>query len=249
MCSTWSAALRAGAAAILLAGIAGAQGERPVIISSAYDAFFREPADREWRLFFTGEVPVYSWAGAALVVHDATGRVVHREVIPRGVYPEDKPYVVTLKPDGLAGDFRVVMVGHQIQFLGPCGMVRSDLPFETYGGARATVAGAPAHKPWFRAPEGVTTMKLGASKGRLRVLDRAGKAIADTRQNPLKEKGGDAVEFPVTPGQAYQVELDAAGAAVVAYAPERIHLSHSPEQAFNPAPGLAEAKFWKGAGQ
>jgi len=126
---------------------------------------FREPTDREWHLYFTGEVQVYSWAGAALVVHDATGKIIHREVVPRGIYPEEKPYVVTVKPDGMTGDYRAVMVGHQIQFLGVCGMVWSDLPLEVYGGARVSVEKSPANKPWFKAPDGVTKMKLGAAKG------------------------------------------------------------------------------------
>jgi hypothetical protein len=53
-------------------------------------------------------------------------------VIPRGVYPKDKPRVIAIKPDGLTGDYRVVMVGHQIQFLGSFGTVWSDLPFEAF---------------------------------------------------------------------------------------------------------------------
>ncbi len=99
---------------------------------ASHDACVRETQDREWHLYFTGEVPVYSWAGAALIVHDATGRIIHREVIPRGVYPKDKPRVITIKPDGLTGDYRIVMVGHQVQFLGVCGTVATDLSFEPF---------------------------------------------------------------------------------------------------------------------
>jgi hypothetical protein len=217
--------------------------------TSTFDACFREPADREWHLFFAGEVPVYSWAGAAIVVHDAAGKVIHREVIPRGVYPEEKPYVVTVKADGVTGDYRVVMVGHQIQFIGSCGMVWSDLPFEAYGGARVSVEQSPANKPWFKAPEGVAKMKLGADKGKLRILDKDGKVVADTRLNPMKEKGGDAVEFAVTPGQAYRAELEIGGAALIAYTPERVYLSYEAARWFQPAPELATAKFWKGGAQ
>lgn len=219
------------------------------MISSGYDACFREPGDREWHLFFAGEVPVYSWAGAAIVVHDASGKVIHREVIPRGVYPAEKPYVVTVKADGVTGDYRVVMVGHQIQYIGPCGVVWSDLPFEAYGGARVSVEQSPANKPWFKAPEGVAKMKLGAAKGHLRILDKDGKVVADTRLNPMKEKGGDAVEFAVTPGQAYRVELEVGGAALIAYTPDRVYLSYEAARWFQPAPELATARFWKGGAQ
>jgi hypothetical protein len=99
---------------------------------ASHDAYVRETKDREWHLYFSGEVPIYSWAGASLIVHDATGRIIHREVIPRGVYPKDKPRVITIKPDGLTGDYRIVMVGHQIQFLGSCGTVSTDLAFEAF---------------------------------------------------------------------------------------------------------------------
>jgi hypothetical protein len=105
----------------------------PSIVQPAtHDAYVREPVDREWHLYFSGKVPVYSWAGASLIVHNAAGRIVHREVVPQGLYPEDKPWVITIKPDGLTGDYRIVMVGHQLQFLGVCGTVSSDLPFESF---------------------------------------------------------------------------------------------------------------------
>jgi len=99
---------------------------------ATFDAVVRETADQEWRLFYTGVVPVYSWAGAGLVVHDDQGRVLHRTIVPRGVYSNDAPYVVTIKPDGRTGDYRIVMTGHQIQFLGICGTLQTDLAFDPF---------------------------------------------------------------------------------------------------------------------
>ncbi len=97
----------------------------------AFDLYVREPADQAWHLYFVGKVPVHAWAGAAMIVHDASGRILRREVIPRGEYAEDNPRVITIPADSRTGDYRIVMVGHQIQFIGVCGRVWSDLPFET----------------------------------------------------------------------------------------------------------------------
>jgi hypothetical protein len=119
----------------------------------AFDLYVREPADRIWHLYFSGKVPVHAWAGAALIVHDAAGLIVHREVIPRGEYAENNPRVVTIPADSRTGDYRIVMVGHQIQFIGVCGRVWSDLPFEavrvsTNDADRAYVSDRPDR--WFR---------------------------------------------------------------------------------------------------
>jgi hypothetical protein len=122
---------------IPLAARCAAPGDTPsaptdVTRPASHDAYVRETKDREWHLYFTGEVPVYSWAGAALIVHDAAGRIIHREVIPRGIYPTGTPRIITIPPDGLTGDYRIVMVGHQTQFLGFCGSVSTDLAFEPF---------------------------------------------------------------------------------------------------------------------
>ncbi len=121
--------------ALAAAGVSwseGAPATTDITRPASHDACVRETQDREWHLYFTGEVPVYSWAGAALIVHNDTGRIIHREVVPRGVYPKDKPRVITIKSDGLTGDYRIVMVGHQVQFLGFCGTVATDLSFEPF---------------------------------------------------------------------------------------------------------------------
>ena len=136
-----------------LAARAGTPTNTPAARSSivhpaTHDAYVRETVDQEWHLYFSGKVPVCSWAGAALTVHDATGRIIHREVIPRGLYPIDKPWVVTVKADGLTGDYRVVMVGHQIQFLGDCGTVSTDLPFDAFQPSTNLVSA-----PFWKAPK------------------------------------------------------------------------------------------------
>ena len=47
----------------------------------------------------------------------------------------------------------------------------TDLPHEAYGGGSMSVGNAPNVKVYFKAPEGVTKMSLGAFKGHLKVVD------------------------------------------------------------------------------
>lgn len=208
----------------------------------ATGCYVREANNQEWSLRLVGKIP--SLCGAYMVVHDAAGKTIYHGVIPHGSYPEDKPYVVTIKPDGIAGDYKIVIVGHQNDMLGLTAPF-TDLPFEVYGGWTFAIGDDPNTKPFFKAPEGVTKMKLGAYKGHLKVFDKAGKIIADTRVGGQQMKYDNTVEFAVTQGETYQLHREECF-YFKSYLPGTFFIVFQPERWFSPSTNLDTIKWWEG---
>ena len=230
--------------AVLLAcsGFAWAQKAAPPVRYNVMAAgyYVREIKDQEWHLTLTGEIP--SLAGAYVVVHDALGRLVYGGVIPHGKHPAEKPYRVTVKPDGIAGDYKIIILGYQDDLLGLLTPF-TDLPLEVYGGGSMSMGHDPNAKPFFMAPEGVTKMKLGAYAGHLQIYDAAGALVADTRKGGVKEKYDNTIEFPVTPGKVYRFERQSM--YFRSYTPGAFFIALTPDRCFVPNPELEKVKWWE----
>ena len=202
--------------------------------------YAREDKDREWHVRLVGEIK--SLCGAYIVVHNAQGKAVYHGMIPCGKYPEDKPFVVTVKPDGVTGDYKIVLCGYQDDKLG-FAVPFTDLPFEVYGGSNFSMGHDPDAKPYFRVPEGITKIKVGAYKAHMSILGKDGKVIADTRVSKLTEKYDNVVEFNSTPGEMCQVIRDAM--YFRCSTPGAMFLCFDPARWFRPSPALDEVKWWE----
>jgi hypothetical protein len=237
---TWcAAALAAG----ILAPLAWAAPPPPAakrynVMAGGYYA--RETQDQEWRLTLVGEIP--SLPGAYVVVHDAQGRLVHAGRIPKGKYPPEEPYTVTVKPDGITGDYRIIIVGHQDDMLG-LQVPFTDLPQEVYGGGSMSMGHDFTAKPYFRAPEGVTKIKLGAHQGQIQIYDAGNKLVADTRKGGGRERYDNTIEFDVKPGMTYRFERQTM--YFRSYTPNAFFLAFTPGRWFAPDPKLLEVKWWE----
>jgi len=227
--------------ALALAAVALAQDVKPAryhVMCNGYYA--REVKDQEWHLTLVGEIP--SRSGAYVVVHDAHGKCLHHGAIPHGMYPPEKPYLVTVKPDGVTGDYKIIILGHQNDMLG-LSVPFTDLPYEVYGGGTMVVGPAANVKPFFKVAEDVTTLKLGAYKGQLRVIGAAGNTVADTRDGAIKVKYDNTIEFEVVPGETYQLERESMYFS--SYTPGAFFLAFTPERWFKPSPDLDSVKWWE----
>ena len=203
--------------------------------------YAREVRDQEWHLRLVGEIP--SLCGAYVVIHDAAGKIIHHGMIPHGTYPADRPYVATIKPDGIVGDYKIVMIGHQNDILGVAAPY-TDLPFEVYGGVNFTIGNAPGVDLYFQAPEGIAKMNLGAYCGHLKVLDSAGKVVADTRVGGKPKKYDMTVEFAVKPGETYCLQRECF--YFNSYIPGTLFFAFDPARWFCPTSTLDRVKWWQG---
>lgn len=202
--------------------------------------YAREDTDREWHVRLVGEIP--SRCGAFIVIHDAKGKAIFHGKVPCGKYPEEKPFIVTVKPDGVTGDYKIVLCGHQDDLLG-VQVPFTDLPFEVYGGTNFSMGHEPEAKPWFKAPPGVTKIKFGAYKGHLKILDKNGRVVADTRQSKVVEKYDNMVECPVVPGESYQLIREVMYLRCAS--PRTLFLCFDPARWFRPDEALDEVKWWE----
>jgi len=228
-------------AVCLAAGFAasGAKEVRHQVMANGYYA--REVRDQDWHVRIVGEIP--SLCGAYLLIHDAKSRVIHHGVVPHGKYPSGKPFVVTVKKDGVVGDYKIIMVGHQRDKLGVT-VPWTDLPYEAYGGSSFSIGHDLNIKPFFKPPPGVKKMHLGAYKGHLRVLDAKGKVVADTYTQGRKHGRYDnAVEFKVKPGATYTIERKCF--YFRSYIPGTLFLAFERGRSFAPSPELDKVKWWE----
>jgi len=209
------------------------------IMADGYYA--REEKDGDWRVRIVGEIP--SLCGAYLLIHDENGKVVYHGVVPHGSYTEEKPFVAKVPRDGIAGDYRIKMVGHQDDKLGVLAPW-TDLPREVYGSGGFSTGHDARIKPVFKTPEGVEKMHLGAYKGQLKVYDSKGAVVADTEKTgKLHGKYDNAVEFPVTPDETYTLERKCM--YFRSYIPRTCFLAFDESKWFCPSPKLDEVKWWE----
>lgn len=224
--------------AVVAATVHGGEAAKPTApaISLMADGYYaREPADREWSIRLRGTIP--SLCGAWLLVFDPAGKVLHSGQVAHGVYPDDRPFTVTLPADGRTGDCMIKLIGMQEDLMS-LRLPLTDLPMEVYGGrnfAVRTEKGArlcfkgfdrPRTKPSLEeslaavteggpapAEAGQTRVTLGAYKGHLVVKNGTGKVVANTR-TPLEgteiESGkyDNLTTFPTVPGETYWLEQE-----------------------------------------
>jgi hypothetical protein len=225
----------AAAVLALCAGKEPPQARR--VMASGY--YVREAEDREWRLRIVGETP--SLCGAYMVIHDEAGKLLHHGEIPHGSHTADKPFVVTLPRDGRTGDYRIVIVGHQEDMLGLQTPI-TDLPLEVYGGTHFTVGHDPV-AVYFRAPEGLTKLTVGAYAGHLQVIKDPGGLVADTKKGYVDKKGrNNLVDFQPEPETLYRIERQ----CFYFTAQPAIYLAFDPARWFAPSPKLQDVKWWEG---
>ena len=208
------------------------------VMANGYYA--REAVDRDWHIKLGGEIP--SLCGAYLIVHDAKGKPIYHGVVPSGKYTAAKPYTVTVKKDGVTGDYKIVMVGHQRDKLGLLAPW-TDLPYEVYGGSSFSVGHDPKLMVYFKGPKGADEMYLGAYKGQLSVFDEAGKLVADTKLGHLHGRYDNAVKFKTVPGKTYQLKRKCF--YFRSYTPSTFYLCFDADRWFQPSPELDKVKWWE----
>lgn len=236
----------AAAVLLVLAAVTRWGASEPAADTNRYavtaDGYYgREPKDGVWHIRLVGEIP--SLCGAYLVVHDAAGRTVHHGPIPHGLYPAERPFDVAIPADGRAGDYKIVLVGHQRDKLGVTWPF-TDLDAEVFGGCTFAISRDAGRLPAFRAPPGIDAMKLGAYKGHLQVLDEAGTVVADTRVSGVEEKYDRTVEFAVTTGAVYRLKRDCF--YFRDYLGKRLFMAFDPARWFFPDPALDDVAWWEG---
>jgi hypothetical protein len=198
-------------------------------------AFVRESADRQWHFRISGNVP--SLAGAYLVAHDVTGRILARHHIPHGRYSDEQPLVFTVPADGVTGDFRIVVVGFQNDVL-EINLPLTDLPLEVYG---TTFFAARTDKLLFRTLPDQKQLTLSSNVGGMRLWQGDTALIDTAKVAELKERRRVAVvavqpqtDYRLDPHSTFYFGVD-----------EGVFLTFDLSRWFRPDPRLDEAKWWQ----
>ncbi len=208
--------------------------------------YIRETKDEEWFIRITGTIP--SLAGAYILIFDTTGRKIYAGVIPSGEHPSKAPFVVKVPADGVTGDYKIKLLGHQHDLLG-IHVPLTDLRYEVYGGSSFTIGHDKDRRIAFKVSTEQTEVTLAAYKGHLTVKDADDGVVADTRTStePINEKSNapfrycNVVTFPVVMEKTYWIEPQS---FYFRTAPS-LFLTFNPKGWFKPDPKLDEVKWWK----
>ena len=227
---------------LFCAGASGlwAQEKKALTVGIFYQGtdgyYVREETDREWHLRFQG--PIQPACGMYLVVHDAQGRFLAHQAIPEGRHTAASPYVVTIPADGKTGDYKIVLLGTQMDFFS-LPLPLTDLPLEVYGG-RCFIFDDNLLKPCFEVPTGVTNVVLSPQRN-ARVLRADGAVVAELeKQKRLDAKGRPVMDVAVAAGTPYLLEP----ASRYFKCDPPLFLACSPERWFAPDPALDKVKWW-----
>jgi len=141
----------------------------------------------------------------------------------------------------MAGDYKIVIVGHQNDLLG-IKVPLSDLPYEVYGGTNFSVGHEPGMRVYFRVPEGVAKQTVGGYKGHVQVLKDAGQVVADTRKGGYQDKKAynNLIDFTPDPKVLYRIERQ----CFYFRANPAIYITFFPNRWFAPSPDLDAVKWW-----
>ena len=144
--------------------------------------YVRESEDQEWHIAVSGKIP--SLCGIYLIVYDKSGKVVHHGVVPHGDYGAESPFRVTVPKDGVAGDYKIKIIGNQPTTW------ESNLPLKRLKGGllrhRHVLGTRP--RPWRQGlcpvPNAARAGRAGFAcvQGHLVVKDESGAVVADTRK-------------------------------------------------------------------
>ena len=215
----------------------------------AYGKYAKESEDCDWSIRITGNVP--SLCGAYILLHDVNGKIIHKGKIPHGEYAVDNPFVMDIKKDGVAGDYKIIIIGQQEDHLG-INLPLTTLPFEVYGGTNFALGRDEKSNPAFKV-EKEKEVVVGAYKGHLSILDEKNKAIIDTaKESKYAGTAGldkhkafrycNYVTLKAEPGKIYFV--DDYKTFYFKFKPA-VYLTFEPEKWFNPDVRLDEVKWWR----
>ncbi len=203
--------------------------------------YARETTDGPWHIRIVGTVP--SLCGAYVLVFGAGGDIVFRARIPHGTYPEDAPLLLKVPADGVTGDYKIKVIGHQRDLLG-IQVPMTDLGAEVYGGTSFTIGHDEGRRIAFKVAD-QEELTVSAYKGHLKVRDAAGRVVADTcgtpETPPQVSRYSNLVTFPAKAGETYWIEPT----AFYFGAKSRLFLTFDPDTWFLPNPLLDEVKWWR----
>lgn len=248
MASQYKAFLVFGAIGIALSlPLSGSGSEADVehhIMAAGYYA--REDTDQDWNIRIVGSVP--SLCGIYMLVFNAEGHVIRADEVPHGIYPPESPYVINIKKDGVAGDYKIKIIGDQSDYMA-LNLPLTELK-EVYEVARTTIGHAPDRYLMFQVPDSVKELTVSAYKGHLQVYeDRTGKVVADTRNGAY---GGDNrkstfrfsnyVTFSPTVGTTYRLEPEC---CYFGFGGSTLYTMFTPDGWFLPDEALQDIKWWR----
>jgi hypothetical protein len=174
--------------------------------------YIREATDQEWNINISGKIP--SLCGIYLIVYNKDGKVIFKGSVPRGEYDKAKPFTIKIPKDGVAGDYKVKIIGNQDDYLA------IDLPLsnqqEVYYAKSMSMGHAKGNSVIFQTRPDEKEITLSAYKAQLVVKDLKGNIIADTSNDKAgkdavlsKDKYSNIVTFKCQPGTDYVLQPEA----------------------------------------
>ena len=215
--------------------------------------YVRETTDQEWHIRIVGTLPL--GPGFYAVIWNAAGKIILQGEIPSGTYAVDKPFVLTVPADGVAGEYVIKLIGPQDNFLANR-MPMTDLPFEVYGGCGFALGygrQGEVRKVLFRVPEGTTNIVFGGWGEGYRILKADGGVLVDSEKDAVldpndRRKKTFEVHPNVTADETYWI--DPYGIFYFGFK-EPAYLAFDPARWFAPAIKMDfnKIKWWKGLAQ
>ncbi len=199
-------------------------------------AYLREQTDQLWHVRISGRTP--SLAGCYVIIHDAAGRILLQRHIPTGLRPADAPLEIPLPPDGVTGDYRLVVVGFQSD-IALLNLPLTDLPLETYG--HTFYAARPTARMYFQTTPGQEQVSFYSRNGAVRVL-QGDTVLADGKTQGQPKGSVILAPTKVQPGVWY--EFQPYGTFYFGVE-EGAYLVFDRQRWFAPDPRLEAVKWWQ----
>ncbi len=175
-------------------------------------------------------------AGAYLLVQEGE-RILLRHPIPSGKLERGEIPVPGV-PREAAGEYRIILVGHQSAITG-LELPLTNAAREVYGfgyfGARERGTF------WFQPPAGVQEVRFSTLKGALDVLDENGNRLASVEPERPEQRRPE-VAVPLEPGRIYQVDPRR---TFYFHTNPGIYLSPNRASYFRPDPRWQERAWWR----
>lgn len=207
--------------------------------------YVREQEDKDWHINISGKIS--SLCGIYVIVYDDGGKVVYHGSVPCGEYSDKKPFSIKIPKDGVAGDYKIKIIGAQDDFLG-INLPVSDLK-EVYYITGTTIGHGKGRYVLFQTPPEQKEVILHAYKGHLKVKDNTGKVVGDSRKD--SKYGGDKYgtkyrysnyfTLKTSPGVTYRIEPE----AFYFGCKEGLYVMFKPDSWFFPDKKLDNIKWWR----
>jgi len=205
--------------------------------------YCRETEDRDWHVRITGEI--VSPAGIYVIATSIDGHVLVRRKIPRGEYPAESPYQVTVPKDGVTGDYLLTVFGKQ-KDLGGINLPYTDLPFEVYGkevNGRTFLHVMPygsADGLYFKLSSGVKELTITQGNAAWTLLAQDGSVVFDVREEGEQKGKYWTGAFTGEPGKTYRLGKQ----LYWFFASPRLYVAASPDRWFEPDRRLTLDPSW-----